>query len=648
MNTTRLEIALVGNPNCGKTTLYNRLTGEDRTVGNFPGVTVEKKSGRAVNDKNIILTDLPGTYSLSPYSPEEAVTLRYLTDSTPDVILNVVDSTVLERGLYLTSELCDTGIPVVVALNMSDVLKKRGITLDKEQLEKTTGCKFVLISASSGSGTDELLDALRSAAGKTGRGWVKYDNDTETEIGRYQKALGSDPSRKLSPRFYALKAFTGSAESEICGDIAKRQEAEISKNVISAASGRYKAIDALVASAVSMNGKPRETLTGKIDRIATGRFTAILLLLAIMTGIFLIVFGNVGTTLSEYASGLMEMLSEFIYGLLTKIGAAEWLKGLITDGIISGVGSVVAFLPQLALLFFALSLLEDSGYMARAAFVTDRLLRSVGLSGRSFIPMCIGFGCTVPAVMAARTIENGRLKKVTALSVPFISCSAKIPVYMMALGVFSKGTRFRTVVLIYLLGILATVLSALIMSRGVKRTGDFVLELPEYRIPTLKSVALHMKSRLGDFLTKAGTVLLLAGIVIWFLVSFDCRLNYIGSAAEKSILAYIGKALAPLLSPLGFGSWQAAVALMSGIIAKEMVVGTMNIVSGDPAALFSSAAAMSFAAFTLMYSPCVATLGAIAGELHSKRAAIRTLVIHIGIAWVTAFLIYRLALLAGL
>ncbi len=267
-------------------------------------------------------------------------------------------------------------------------------------------------------------------------------------------------------------------------------------------------------------------------------------------------------------------------------GAAEWLKGLITDGIISGVGSVVAFLPQLALLFFALSLLEDSGYMARAAFVTDRLLRSVGLSGRSFIPMCIGFGCTVPAVMAARTIENGRLKKVTALSVPFISCSAKIPVYMMALGVFSKGTRFRTVVLIYLLGILATVLSAFIMSRGVKRTGDFVLELPEYRIPTLKSVALHMKSRLGDFLTKAGTVLLLAGIVIWFLVSFDCRLNYIGSAAEKSILAYIGKALAPLLSPLGFGSWQAAVALMSGIIAKEMVVGTMNIVSGDPAALF--------------------------------------------------------------
>ena len=648
MNTTRLEIALAGNPNCGKTKLYNRLTGEDRTVGNFPGVTVEKKSGRAVNDKNIILTDLPGTYSLSPYSPEEAVTLRYLTDSTPDVILNVVDSTVLQRGLYLTSELCDTGIPVVVALNMSDVLKKRGITLDKEQLEKTTGCKFVLISASSGSGTDELLDALRSAAGKTGRGWVKYDNDTETKVGRYQKALDSDPSRKLSPRFYALKAFTGSAESEICGDIAKRQEAEISKNVISAASGRYKAIDALVASAVSMNGKPRETLTGKIDRIATGRFTAILLLLAIMTGIFLIVFGNVGTTLSEYASGLMGMLSEFIYGLLTKIGAAEWLKGLITDGIISGVGSVVAFLPQLALLFFALSLLEDSGYMARAAFVTDRLLRSVGLSGRSFIPMCIGFGCTVPAVMAARTIENGRLKRVTALSVPFISCSAKIPVYMMALGVFSKGTRFRTVVLIYLLGILATVLSAFIMSRGVKRTGDFVLELPEYRIPTLKSVALHMKSRLGDFLTKAGTVLLLAGIVIWFLVSFDCRLNYIGSAAEKSILAYIGKALAPLLSPLGFGSWQAAVALMSGIIAKEMVVGTMNIVSGDPAALFSSAAAMSFAAFTLMYSPCVATLGAIAGELHSKRAAIRTLVIHIGVAWVTAFLIYRLALLAGL
>lgn len=645
-----INAALVGNPNCGKTTLYNRLTGSDRTVGNFPGVTVEKKSGRVSANGEITVTDLPGTYSLTPYSPEEAVTLDFLINDKPDVIVNVVDSTILERGLYLTSELCDTGIPVVTALNMCDVLRERGITIDTNELKKRTNSNFVFISASTGKGTEELLKAVKSAAATgVGQPWVKFDKDTEEKIGEYESIIKSASKKTLSDRFYAVKAFAGSALiNELKTVTDGMTEDERSHNVMTAATERYKAIDTAGAAAVSSEKERKITLTEKIDRIATGRFTALPLLFAVMILVFILVFGSVGTSLGEYAAKLMGLLSEAVYGLLTRIYTAEWLKALITDGIISGIGSVVAFLPQLALLFLALSLLEDSGYMARAAFVTDCLLRSVGLSGRAFVPMCIGFGCTVPAVMAARTIENGRLKKVTALSVPFISCSAKIPVYMMALSAFSVGTRFRTVVLIYIFSLIATVCASKIMSGKTASPGDFVLELPEYRMPTAKSVALHMKSRLGDFLKKAGTVLLLASIVVWFLVSFDGRLSYVGSAAEKSILASVGRFIAPLLGPVGFGSWQTAVALISGVIAKEMIVGTMNIVSGDPAVLFSSAAAMSFAVFTLLYSPCVAALGAIAGELRSKKSAFFAAIVHIGIAWAAAFIVYRLALLAGL
>ena len=660
-----LKFALAGNQNCGKTTLFNQLTGANQHVGNFPGVTVDRKDGAMRKHKEAVVTDLPGIYSLSPYTGEELVTREFLLKEKPDGIINILDATNIERNLYLTMQLVTLDIPMVLALNMMDEVRANGGTVDTVKLSELLGIPVVPISAAKGEGIADLTElACRTAA--TGRKPEVYDFCPPGPVHRCIHAVthvveDHAERARMSARWAAMNVIEGNSdivarlaldenELELCEHsiVEMERETGLDRNA-AIADMRYSFIESVCAETVKKPEESRERKRSRaIDNVLTHRIFALPIFVGIMLLVFYLTFEVIGAFLSDLLAMGINALAGVTDAALTAYGINPVVHSLVIDGLFGGVGNVVSFLPIIVVLFFFLSMLEDTGYMARVAFVMDKLLRRIGLSGKSVVPMLIGFGCTVPAVMAARTIENGRLKKVTALSVPFISCSAKIPVYMMALGVFSKGTRFRTVVLIYLLGILATVLSAFIMSRGVKRTGDFVLELPEYRIPTLKSVALHMKSRLGDFLTKAGTVLLLAGIVIWFLVSFDCRLNYIGSAAEKSILAYIGKALAPLLSPLGFGSWQAAVALMSGIIAKEMVVGTMNIVSGDPAALFSSAAAMSFAAFTLMYSPCVATLGAIAGELHSKRAAIRTLVIHIGVAWVTAFLIYRLALLAGL
>ncbi|HEX3037902.1 MAG TPA: ferrous iron transport protein B [Oscillospiraceae bacterium] len=669
---TSLHFALAGNPNCGKTTLFNQLTGSSQTVGNWPGVTVEKKEGKVrYQNSSITVVDLPGIYSLSPYSPEEVVARNYMMKECPDVIIDIVDATNLERNLYLTTQLAELQVPVVVALNMLDLVERRGDKIDFALLEKKLGVPIVPISASKGIGIDKLLErAVAAANGSKPIVNPLYSADVEYVIGSIEHLLSrAEPPIKQYQRWTAVKLFEGDkiAQSQFHlkpTDEKKlqtlKQQIHTSKYVdreMIIADQRYRAICSACAQSVK-KGTPsgHDSASDKIDRMLTNKWLAIPLFFALMLLIFYITFGPVGSFLTAKVNWLINSwFSGKVTAMLAAVGASDWARSLTVDGVIAGVGAVLAFLPQILLLFFLLSILEDSGYMARAAFIMDQLLRKIGLSGKAFVPMLMGFGCTVPAVMGTRILENDKDKRLTILITPFMSCSAKMPVYSMFILAFFVGSRPLVIFSIYILGIIVAVLSAILFKNTILsgKPAPFVMELPPYRMPTLKSLWLHVWERLKDFLTKAGTVLLGATVIIWFLQSFNPSLQLVTDATQ-SILASVGRAIAPVFTLCGFGDWRSAVSLVTGLVAKESVVSTMRILYpiGADGSLsmalrqtFTPLSAYSFLIFVLLYTPCVAALSAIRREMGSLKWTAVTVVYQLVIAWFASALFFQVATL---
>lgn len=669
-----LKVALVGNPNCGKTTLFNKLTGSDQHVGNWPGVTVAKKEGTLkFRNMTINVLDLPGIYSLSPYSSEEIITRNSLIEDNPDLIINIVDATILERNLYLTTQLLELKRPMIIAFNMTDVVEKNGDIIDYNKFRTELGVPIVPISANRGVGINELLDlAVRCAENpcKTAKACI-YEPKIEEVISKIENELSQgfklkNVKNKISMRWLAVKIFENDeillkkiilSEKQLENIHLHQKLVEIPDNMdeqMLIADQRYKYIYNLCKAAIKRKNSPEHiTLTDKIDRVVTNKFLAVPIFISVMLSIFYVTFGPLGTVLKNQFEFLIKnIFGGAVLNLLTNLGAAEWSKSLIVGGIIEGVGSVVSFLPQIMILFTLLSILEDSGYMARAAFITDKLLRKVGLSGKAFVPLLMGFGCTVPAVLGTRILEKENDKKLTILMIPFMSCSAKMPVYAMFIAALFAEHQVLAVSTIYLLGILMAIFTAMIFKKPVLKgeTASFIMELPEYRLPTFRNLCLHVGERMKDFIVKAGTILVAATIVIWFLQSFDLNLHMV-SDQSKSILAFLGMKIAPIFSLCGFGDWRAAVSLLSGLIAKESVVSTMAVLYGTGgltdisqviADQFSVISASAFMAFVLLYTPCVAAISAIHKELKSPKWTALAIIYQLALAWGVSALVYQL------
>lgn len=669
---TTFRVALAGNPNCGKTTLFNQLTGSSQTVGNWPGVTVEKKEGKVrYQTYSITVADLPGIYSLSPYSPEEVVSRNYILNERPDAIIDIVDAANLERNLYLTTQLAELGIPVVAALNMVDVIEKRGDKIDYALLEKRLGVPVVPISASKGIGINKLLERTLAAAKAPVSGTPPvYSAEVEQVLGSMETMLSrAVPPVKEYRRWTAVKLFEDDkiTRKQLRFEPADEKKLEILKQKIPTsryvdremmiADQRYRTICSVCRQAVK-KGIPdgQYSVSDKIDRVMTNKWLAIPMFFAVMLLIFYITFGPVGSFLTARVSWFIgSWLSDKVTVLLLAAGASDWARSLAVDGVIAGVGAVLAFLPQILLLFLLLSVLEDSGYMARAAFIMDPLLRKIGLSGKAFVPMLMGFGCTVPAVMGTRILENEKDKRLTILITPFMSCSAKMPVYSMFILAFFVGSRPLVIFSVYLLGIILAVLSALLFKNTILTGKDapFVMELPPYRLPTPQSLWLHVWERLKDFITKAGTVLLGATVIIWFLRSFSPNLQMVTNESQ-SILAQIGILIAPIFTLCGFGNWKSAVSLVTGLVAKESVVSTMQILypTGADGTLnialrqaFTPLSAYAFLIFVLLYTPCVAALSAIRREMGSLKWTSVTIVYQLALAWFASAFFYQFAVL---
>lgn len=663
--------ALAGNQNCGKTTLFNQLTGSNQHVGNFPGVTVEQKTGELRAHKGCSVVDLPGIYSLRPYTNEEIVTRDFILNQNPDGIINIVDATNIERNLYLTLQLLEMHIPMVLALNMMDEVRGNGGSIDVKEMTETLGIPVVPISAAKGEGIEDLIhEALHVAKHRI------YPKVTDfCEKGPVHRCIHAvshqveDHAQRIgmSPRFAASKIV------EQDEDIVKRldlsqnelemmehsvEEMETDHNMdrnAAMADMRYTFIEKVCRRSVIKCQESREHLRSvRIDNILTNRFLAIPMFLLIMLLVFYLTFGLVGDGLSE----LMAEGIDYITGLadrgLTAYGINAVVHSLVIDGIFAGVGSVLSFLPIIVVLFFFLSILEDSGYMARVAFVMDHLLRKIGLSGRSFVPMLIGFGCTVPAVMSSRTLASERDRKMTILLTPFISCSAKIPIYAVFTAAFFEKYQALVMTGLYIGGIVVGILVALVFKHTTFRGKPmpFVMELPNYRLLSPKSVALLMWDKAKDFIQRAFTIIFVATIIIWFLQTFDSRLNVVENSAD-SLLAMIGRVLAPVFAPLGFGDWRISTSLITGFTAKEAVVSTMGVLMRTNVAslgevlggLFTPASALSFLVFTLLYTPCVAAVASIRREMHSGLKAAGVVVMQCVIAWLIAFAVYRLGVL---
>ncbi|PNT93557.1 ferrous iron transport protein B [Clostridium thermosuccinogenes] len=676
------RFALVGNPNCGKTTMFNEITGSTQYVGNWPGVTIEKKEGKARKFKeDIRIIDLPGIYSLSPYSMEEIIARDYIIDEKPDVIINILDATNIERNLYLTTQVIELGIPVVVVLNIMDEVESRGDSIDTKELEKFLGTPVLCTSANKGKGVSDVvqkaLELAQTAAVKAANERVCiFDEKIEKCITEVEGKISSYLKEKHYSRWAAIKLLEGDEKakeklnipSELLTEIDEykdRLEKEYDNDMETmVADNRYRFISHIVGKTVKKkSGRGELTLSDKIDRVVTNKFLAIPLFLAVMFAVFQVTFGAIGSFTIDWVDALInDSLAGLVSGWLEAAGASEWLHELIVGGIIGGMGSMLVFVPQIMILFFFISLLEDSGYMARAAFVMDRLLRKFGLSGKSFIPMFMGFGCTTPAVMATRTLENEKDRKLTIMLTPFMSCGARLPVYVLFAAAFFAKNQSIVIFSIYVLGIVVAVLSGIILKNTILK-GDaepFVMELPPYRIPTLKGISIHMWDRGKAFIKKAGTVIFAASVVIWFLQSFSFNLQMVEDPAD-SIFGYIGKAIAPLFAPLGFGDWKSSVALLTGLVAKEVVVATMGILHGIgevaedsvelAAALqasFTPLKAYAFMAFTLLYVPCVAAFAAIKREMNSWKWTLMAVGYQTGVAWIVAFIIYQGGRLLGL
>ena len=654
--------ALAGNQNCGKTTLFNQLTGSNQHVGNFPGVTVDQKSGQVRGQKDCTVVDLPGIYSLRPYTAEEIVTRNFILNQKPDCIINIVDATNLERNLYLTLQLLTLQTPTVLALNMMDELTGNGGSVDTTLLSELLGVPVVPICAANGEGVEELIEIAVRAARLRQKPSV-YDFCPKGPVHRCIHAVchvieDHAQAAGIAVRFAATKLIEGDEaiadelqldpnELELIEHsvVQMEQERGLDRNA-ALADMRYSFIENAVAQAVVKPHESREhARSSKLDRVLTGKYTAIPVFLGVMLLIFYLTFNVIGKFLSDLLALGIDSLTGVVDRALTAYGLNPVAHSLIIDGIFKGVGGVLSFLPVIVTLFFFLSILEDTGYMARVAFVMDKLLRKIGLSGKSIVPMLIGFGCTVPAVMATRTLSSERDRNMTILLTPFMSCSAKIPIYGFFSAAFFPEHAALVMIGLYLFGILMGVLCALVLDRTAfrGRPVPFVMELPNYRFPSAKSVALLLWEKAKDFLQRAFSVIFLATVAIWFLQSFDARLNVV-SADSESLLAMIGQLLAPLFRPLGFADWRCTTALISGFIAKESVVSTLQILLGGASVttLLSTKAALSFLVFTLLYTPCVAAIAAIRREVGSAWRAAAICLSQCCVAWLCAFVVYGL------
>ena len=664
---TTLTFALVGNQNCGKTTLFNQLTGSNQHVGNFPGVTVDRKDGVIKEHPNTRITDLPGIYSMSPYSSEEIVTREFLLQDKPKGIINIVDATNIERNMYLTMQLMELEIPMVVALNMMDEMRVNGGSVRVNELEAFLGVPVVPISAAKGEGIAELVEhALHVAKYQEAPEEVDFCSaeGQESAVHRCIHAimhLIEDHAKEagIPVRFAASKLAENDElvleklklsqnEKELLEHINLQMEEECKVDRSSAVAGmRFNYIQRACEDTVLKPHESRERVRSrKIDQVLTGKYTGIPAFIAIMGLVFWLTFGVIGAALSSVLDFLISGVTSAADMALTAGNVNPVLHSLVINGIFNGVGSVLSFLPVIVTLFFFLSILEDTGYMARVAFVMDKPLRKIGLSGRSVVPMLIGFGCSVPAIMATRTVSSDRDRKMTILLTPYMSCSAKISIYAFFTAAFFPRYRALVMLGLYVLGILIGILAALIMNKTAFRGKPvpFVMELPNYRMPGLKSVALLLWEKAKDFLQRAFTVIFLATIIIWFLQSFDTRLNVVADSAN-SLLALIGQFIAPVFRPLGFGDWRCATALISGFIAKESVVSTLQVLLGGAAisTLLTTRSAISFLVFTLLYTPCVAAIATIRRELDSRLKTVGVVVLQCSVAWVVAFAAYAIA-----
>ena len=676
-DTRTMKVALAGNPNCGKTTLFNALTGSNQYVGNWPGVTVEKKEGTAhLGDRAITVVDLPGIYSLSPYSMEEIVARDFIIGEGPDAVIDIVDATNLERNLYLTVQLLELERPLVLALNFMDEVKARGDQIDVERLSKELGVPVVPITAKTGEGLDELLQVAHRQMhlGVTYEPDDLYDDFTHDIHHRMGELIHDYAYAANLPAHWAsIKLLEGDGivakALNLPADVQNKLDAIIAEYEASSALGdretlvadsRYRYIERVVrASVVKGKGSEGPTLTEKIDRIVTGKYTALPLFLCAMLVMFVITFGPFGSWLQDGVSALIDLFSGWLEDALSAAGAPDVLISLACDGIISGVGGVLSFLPQIALLFFFLSFLEDSGYMSRAAFIMDRLLRRFGLSGKAFIPMLMGFGCSVPAIMGARTMENEKDRRMTILLIPFMSCSAKLPVYGLLSAAFFGPWAGLVVFGLYVIGMAVGILSGILFKHTLfsGEPAPFVLELPPYRFPSMENIATHVWQKVKGFLVKAGTLILAMSIVLWLLQSFDFSLHMVDDAAN-SMLGTLGALIAPVFAPLGFGFWQAAVALLTGFIAKEMVVSSLSMFYGFSltaagtavaAAMtgFTPLSAFSMLVFILLYVPCVAATSTMAKELGSAKWTAFSVCWQIGVAYVVSLLVHTVGLALG-
>lgn len=676
---SKLTFALAGNQNCGKTTLFNQLTGANQHVGNFPGVTVDRKDGTIKNHPEATVTDLPGIYSLSPYSSEEIVTRDFLIKDKPSGIINIVDASNLERNLCLTMQLMELGIPMVLALNMMDEVRENGGSIRVNELEQILGIPVIPISAVKNEGIDELVShALHVARFMEKPGRIDFCTDSVAKkdpVGAVHRCIHAvvhmiEPEAKQSGlplRFAATKLIENDVPIEKLLNLTddKKQAFEHIVSVMEDETGldreaaisnmRFSFIEKMCQKTVVRPHESKEHKRSmKIDRLLTGRYTAIPCFIAIMALIFVMTFNLVGAWLSDLMSLGVDSVISLIDNALTAVQINPVVHSLVVDGICNGVGSVISFLPTIVTLFFFLSILEDTGYMARVAFVMDKLLRKIGLSGRSFVPMLIGFGCSVPAIMSTRTLSSERDRKMTILLTPFMSCSAKLPIYSLIISVFFPR-QYQALVMVglYIFGIICAIIYALIL-KSTKFKGEpvpFVMELPNYRLPSAKSVVHLIWEKAKGFIEKAFTIIFVASIIIWFLQTFDARFN-VAESPEQSLLAMIGSLVAPIFAPLGFGDWRVSTALITGFTAKESVVSTLTVLMGGNAelvsTLFTPFTAAVFLVFTLLYTPCVAAIATVKREMGGTKAAVATVIIQCAIAWCVAFLIHAVGLAFGL
>ena len=667
-----IKIALAGNPNCGKTTLFNALTGSNQFVGNWPGVTVEKKEGKLKGHKDVTIMDLPGIYSLSPYTLEEVVARNYLINERPDAILNIVDGTNIERNLYLSTQIMELGIPVIMAVNMMDIVEKNGDKIHIDKLAKKLGCEVVTISALKGTGIKEAADKAVQIAQKKGAAVPvhEFDKDVEAVIRTVESKLGSDIVNEQK-RFFAIKLLekddkiTEQMKSvpDVSAEIKQLEDKfdDDTESIIT--NERYVYISSIIGDCVTKNKKNAMTTSDKIDRIVTNRWLALPIFAVVMWVVYYVSVTTVGTFVTDWTNDVLfgEIIPPAIENLLNAIHCADWLQGLILDGIVAGVGAVLGFVPQMLVLFLFLAFLESCGYMARVAFIMDRIFRKFGLSGKSFIPMLIGSGCGVPGIMASRTIENDRDRKMTIMTTTFVPCGAKLPIIALIAGALFNGASW-VAPSAYFVGIAAIICSGIILKKTKLFAGDpapFVMELPAYHWPTVSNVLRSMWERGWSFIKKAGTIILMSTIVLWFLMNFGWVDGSFGMLeAEQlndSILASIGSVIAPLFAPLGWGDWKMAVAAVTGLIAKENVVGTFGIlfgfgevaedgaeVWGQLAGSLSTVAAYSFLVFNLLCAPCFAAMGAIKREMNNTKWFFTAIGYQTLLAYVVSLCIYQI------